>query len=104
MVIEPDCIDLFGLRKDGGADLLIAPNAPLDDLPETYQALLDKVQLYLGYINSSDFHAQYPRATPANTRIILHLKAAPSPQLTALAEKIVPWTAEYGAVFQMKIL
>lgn len=83
---------------------MIAPAVSLDNLLETYQALLDKVQLYLGYINSSDFHAQCLRATPESTRIILHLKTAPSPGLTALAEKIAPWTAEYGASFLMKIL
>ena len=42
MIFDPNAIDAFGVRKDGGADLLIVPAGPPDGSPETQQELLDK--------------------------------------------------------------
>ena len=103
MILDPYSIDLFGVRKDGGADLVIVPAGPLDASPETQTLLLDKVEAYLGYINSVDFHTECPRATAENTHIILRLAETPPPPLLQLLERIVPWAAEHHAVFSVEI-
>lgn len=103
MIFDPGAIDAFGVRKDGGADLLIVPAGPPDGSPETQQALLDKVEAYLGYIHSDEFRAQRPNAAPENTRILLRLEEEPPAPLTALIEQIIPWAAENGASFRVQI-
>ena len=103
MIFEPDTIDAFCVRKDGGADLLIVPCGPLADSPETQTQLLDKIECYLGYVNSDEFRTQCPGADGSNTRIILRLDREPPAPIQELARKIVPWAAEYHAAFCVQI-
>lgn len=103
MITDLDSIDLFGVRKDGGADLVIVSAGPLDDDPQTQTLLLDKIEAYLGYINSIAFHEECPLANADNTHIILRLDEAPSPRLSQFMEQIGPWTAEYNAQFSVEV-
>ena len=103
MIFDPNAIDAFGVRKDGGADLLIVPAGPPDGSPETQQALLDKVEAYLGYVHSDAFRTECPNAAPENTRILLRLEEEPPAPLAALIQQILPWAAEYGASFRVQI-
>lgn len=103
MISDPCSIDLFGVRKDGGADLIIVSDGPLDDSRETQTLLLDKIEAYLGYINSPAFHEECPRATAGNTHIILRLTEPPPPPVRQLIAQIVPWTAAHRAVFSVEV-
>lgn len=96
-------IDLFGVRADGGADLVIVSSGALDDSAETQQLLLDKIETYLGYINSDEFRAECPGATAQNTCIILQLDEEPPALIKQLTKQIIPWTAEYNAKFAVRI-
>ena len=103
MIENPHAIDALGLRKDGGADLLIVSSGPLDESPETQTLLLDKVETCLAYISGPEFQAECPGASAENTRIVLRLDEEPPVLLRKLFEKIVPWTAEYGAAFAVEL-
>ncbi len=103
MITDPDSIDLFGVRKDGGADLVIVSGGPLDESPETQALLLDKIEAYLGYINSPAFHEECPQATAKTTRIILRLSEPPTPLMRQFLERIVPWTTAYHTSFFVEL-
>lgn len=103
MIENINNIDVFGIRKDGGVDLVIVSSGKLDESAETQKLLLDKVENYLGYINSREFHVECPQATADNTYIILQLSEEPSELISELIMKIIPWVAEYHAKFVVKI-
>lgn len=103
MLQDLDQIDAFGVRKDGGADLVIFAPGPLKDSPETRTLLVDKVERYLSYINSPDFRAECPQAGRENTCILLRLDREPPAGLRTLEEEMDRWTAEYGARFAIRV-
>lgn len=103
MIENINNIDILGLRKDGGVDLVIVSTGKLDDSTETQELLLDKIENYLGYINSQDFHVEFPKAKADNTYIILRLDEKPPKLIIELIDKIIPWSAEYNAHFTVKI-
>ena len=103
MIQDPDSIDLMGQRRDGGVDLVIVSSGALDESPETQKLLLDKIEAYLRYINSPDFHREFPQATPENTRILLRLEEEASPIILALIQQIIPWVQEYHAKFLAQV-
>ncbi len=103
MIENINNIDVFGVRKDGGADLVIVSSGKLDESAETQKLLLDKIENYLGYINSPEFHVECPQATADNTYIILQLNEEPPELIGRLITKIISWVAEYNAKFMVKI-
>ncbi len=103
MIENINKIDVFGVRKDGGADLVIVSSGKLDESIETQKLLLDKVETYLGYINSQEFHDECPQAGADNTYIILRLDEEPPALIRELITKIIPWAAGYHAKFVAKI-
>lgn len=96
-------IDIFGIREDGGADLVIVPNGKLDASPDTQKNLLDKIEAYLGYINSNEFHSECPQANASNTNIVLQLNEKPPKLIEELISQIDPWVAQYNANFIVQI-
>lgn len=103
MFIDTTCIDIFGVRNDGGADLFILTEGPLDDSAETQTLLLDKIENYLGYINSEEFQKECPNANGDNTHIVLQVTEEPPELVEELIEKIKPWVAENNACFSLLI-
>ena len=103
MIENANNIDLFGVRKDGGADLVIVSSGKLDESAETQKLLLDKIENYLGYVNSQEFHDECPQATADNTYVILQLDEEPPEIIAELITRIVPWVAEHHAQFAVRI-
>lgn len=103
MVENPQHIDILGMRKDGGADLVIVSPGPLDESPQGQALLLDKVETYLKYIRSEDFRRNCPHAAPENTHVVLLTHADPSPLMQELLQKVSVWVADNQAVFSVRI-
>lgn len=103
MVENPQHIDIFGIRKDGGADLVMASPGPLDESPEGQALLLDKVETYLKYIRSPDFQRQCPAANPQNTHVVLLVREAPSSFMEEFLQKVSLWVADNHARFFVRI-
>ncbi len=103
MVENPQHIDLFGIRKDGGADLVLVSHGPLDESPQGQTLLLDKVETYLKYIQTADFRRQCPRATPEKTHVVLLTHVRPSPLMRELLQKVSLWVADNQATFSVRI-
>lgn len=103
MIENLDCIDILGDRTDGGVDLFIISSDRLDDSAETQTSLLDKVEHYLGYINSNEFKTDHPNANSQNTQIILQMTEEPAEIIKELIKKIAPWVEEYNALFSVQV-
>lgn len=69
-----DAIDVVGVRKDGGLDLVISCSGPLDASAETLELIQAKIANYLREIRearSPTIFEQYECAPDARVRIIL---------------------------------
>lgn len=99
-----NALDILGVRKDGkGVDLVIATSGHLDSSASTQELLLDKIQNYLGYINSLEFKEEFGKLEPENVLIKLNCIDEPDPIIKELFKKIVPWVEENNARIEMVI-
>lgn len=103
LTIDTNCIDIYGMRNDGGADLVILIEEPLDESAEIQTLLLDKIENYLGFINSEEFRKECPNANANNTHIVLQVTEEPPELIKELITKIKPWVAENNAHFSLLI-
>jgi hypothetical protein len=53
-----DSIDILGQRQDGGLDLAVVCSQPIDDSPETLEAIRRKVETYLAAIDLEKFQTE----------------------------------------------
>ncbi|NLP34300.1 MAG: hypothetical protein GX359_03795 [Clostridiales bacterium] len=103
MIYDVDKLDIMAARKDGGVELYIISSGILDDSPNTQTLLLDKIQNYLGYINSNKFKKEFPNTTKEGVWIILKMEEEPPLLIKKLCNKIVPWVQDNGANFVINV-
>ena len=84
MISDANSIDIMGERNDGGIDLYIISSGKLDDSVEQQNLLLDKIENYLMYLNSSDFVRDFPNISNGNKHIKLKIAEKPSDILLKL--------------------
>ena len=101
MIYDINKLDLVGKRRDGGVELYIISSGELDDSPETQELLLDKIEKYLGYIASDEFHKEFETANSGNIWIVLKLSSTPSFRIQELCKKVIPWVEDNGAKFKV---
>lgn len=99
MIYDENSIDLMAERKDGGIDLFIISSGEIDSSEQTQKLLLNKVEKYLGYINSKDFKQDFIDIDTKKIRIIFEVEKKAPELLMKLCEKIVPWAEENGVKF-----
>jgi len=99
-----EAVDIIAVRKDGkGVELIIITGGHLDSSATTQNLLLDKIQNYLGYINSEEFKNEFGNFSPENILIKLKCIDEPDPIIKELYKKIVPWVEENHARIEMII-
>lgn len=103
MVWDANTIDIIGERKDGGIELYVISSGAFDDSTEQQTLLLDKIDNYLAYMNSSQFEKEFPLVSKDNKWIILELDETPSQLLLSLCERINDWVKENDANFSVRI-
>lgn len=97
-------LDILALRKDEKAvDLYIITSGHLDSSSTTQELILDKIENYLGYINSEEFEKEFGKLSPENIIIKLKCIDEPDPLIKELFRKIVPWVEENNARIEMII-
>ena len=97
-----NALDILAVRKDGkGVELVIVTSAHLDSSAITQELILDKIQNYLGYINSEEFENEFGKLSPENILIKLKCIDEPDPLIKELFRKIVPWVEENNARIKM---
>jgi hypothetical protein len=91
-------IDVSTYLKAGGAIFDIVVASPLADDPRSQTRLLDKIQGYLGHINSDEFARDAgTKPSPANTTIAVRLHPSSSKVVRDLLDRCRPWVDSQGA-------
>ncbi len=101
MISDANSIDIMGERNDGGIDLYIISSGKLDDSVEQQNLLLDKIENYLMYLNSSDFVRDFPNISNGNKHIKLKIAEKPSDILLKLFREIEIWVNSNGVNFSV---
>ena len=99
MIYDVDKVDLMAKRNDGGLDMFIISSDEIDDSPDTQKLLLDKVDNYLGYVNSDEFVAEFPEVSKDKVKIIFELGKQAPELLLELCKKIKSWAKDTGVQF-----
>jgi len=71
---DDDTVDVVGVRKDGGIDMVVSAVGPIDDSPETLDLLRRKLQNYIAGATSEEFLRYYGR--PLGTRVTIYISCA----------------------------
>lgn len=98
------CIDINSVKKGGGSDLIIIIASPLKSDPYSQNRLLDKIQGYLGHIQSPDFIVESGMPNPENTNIIVKIHADSEPLIFQLLSKCEDWVGENNATLKVELL
>lgn len=72
----------------------------IDGEPETQKDLLDKMEGYLGHIQSDVFKKDYPQST---VYIDVTFTETPDARITDLLYHCIPWCKDNGAIMRLKI-
>jgi hypothetical protein len=79
-----EVIDVMGVKKGGGANLVVVVASPLMGDSRSQARLLEKIQGYLRYIGSNEFRAQAGTPTLDNTTILVKLHPESAPEIRDL--------------------
>jgi len=96
-------IDVFSELEGGGGVLSIITAQPLADDERTQKRLLEKIEIYLLFINSDQFPTEGGPHTIENTTIEVILRKGTSHIIIDLLEKCVPWVSNNNSKLLWKI-
>jgi hypothetical protein len=82
-----DSIDLAGVRRDGGVDLIIVASQPLDDDPQTLDSIRRKVDTYLAALDVPEFQEQMGHPPPGQIAIFIACDYPIHPAALAVIEE-----------------
>src|SRR4051812_17088164 len=69
---DVESVDIVGVRRDGGIELVIVASQPIDDSAETLDTLRQKIATYLTAAASPAFFADMDHITPQYVAIVLN--------------------------------
>lgn len=95
-------LDVFGVKRNGGADVVLVIASPLQADERSQRRLLRKIENYLGFINSEDFSAEAGLPTVDNTRIVVKLHPDSDSVISELLGRCVAWVAENNATLDIE--
>ena len=90
-------LDFVAQRRTGGADLGIVIATPLNADERSQRRLLDKIELYLRFISSAEFQAQFGTPDPSNTQVLVAIHAGSHPAIFDLLDRCQPWVTQNRA-------
>lgn len=94
--MDTNLIDIIGERVDGGIDLYIVISDAIEESEELQTQLLDKIENYLVYVNSSEFKKDYPCVSTENVYIKLKFSQKLSEVLLKWLQEIEIWVNSNG--------
>ena len=97
--MDTNSIDIIGERNDGGIDLFIIIEDSIEKSEELQTQLLDKIENYLIYINSSNFKDDFPSILIDDVCIMLKFAIKPSDRLQKWLYEIKLWVNTNGVNF-----
>ena len=97
--MDTNSIDIIGVRKDGGLELIIVLDKMIDDLPDEQTQLLDKMENYMAYADSDSFKKDFPQIAKGKVTIKLTMPEKPSDRFSEWLQSIETWITENGFRF-----
>lgn len=94
-------VDITGVRRDGGVDLVIVASQPLDDSPATRHAIREKVSYYLAVIESEEFQAEFVNQQLDQTRIEIHCNFPIHPNAQRVIEECQANSEAHGVILKV---
>ena len=96
VICKPRSIDAFGVRPDGGLDLVIVANGPLDGRAETRRLLVEKLSNYISVHKSEEAAASIGFDCKEPLRVILVLPERAAVGVHALLQQCREMVQSYG--------
>jgi len=87
-------LDMVGRRRDGGVDLMVVVSGPLRADERSQRRLLRKIELYLGFIASPDFSADFGPPDPGTTAVVVVIDGQSDDAIFQLLGRCEPWVRE----------
>ena len=97
-----DVCDVHGVRKGGGADMILIICTPMKSDVRSRERLMKKIELYLGFITSETFKAECGTATTDNTTITVHIHPDSDSGIFSLLDQCRGWVEDNGARLKIK--
>lgn len=97
-------LDVVVFRKSGGAELTIVIATPLAADERSLKRLLDKIEGYLGHLQSSEFQAEAIAPHSGNTTINVLIHPASAPEVYDLLEDAKDWVLANHATLKVEDL
>lgn len=94
-------IDLVGERNDGGIDLCIVAEAPIDSAADVLFLVEQKIRNYLREISDSEFRKQWKIASDTPIRILFETRFAISIDAIRLINKLASEAARSGVRLEL---
>jgi hypothetical protein len=89
-----EVVDVYTVKKGGGAWLSIVIASPLQDDDRSLERLLKKIERYLDFTRAPEFVAACGVATVANTEVQVLIHPQSAPLAFKLLEKCKPWAID----------
>lgn len=93
-------LNVHVIKKGGGSDLKVIVASPLGFDEKSQKRLLDKLNIYLRYINSPEYEAECGSPTPDTTTIEVQLHPDSDPRIFELLGRCMPWAMENRATLR----
>ena len=99
---DVDSVDVVGVRKDGGLDMVISVVAPIDDSPLILLQLETKIRNYIAGAKSEVFLGRYKRSAGVPVTIYISCAHPIAGVAMALIEKLRLAAAEDGIALELR--
>jgi len=94
-------VDINGVRKDGGSDLVIIIASPLQAEERSLRRLLKKIEVYLGFIQSDQFQKESGTPSPERTKIVVKIHPDSAPEAFELLNRNMDWVRNNDATLEI---
>lgn len=99
---DEDTVDIVGIRKDGGLDMVVSAAGPIDDSPETLRLLENKLKNYIMGANSEAFPRHYGRSPGVPVVIYISCTHPISPAAIKVIDRLRASAAENGVGLEIR--
>jgi len=99
-ILSAETLDAVGIEKESGVLVLTITDSLDWESPKKHLvAIQNKINRYLGYIESHEYEQHFPQAILGRMRIDLYFKHTPPPSVLTLLSNVPQVTQEYGCAF-----
>jgi hypothetical protein len=105
-VEDTDRIDNIGVSADGGTyRLLMTEERLFEDSDEQFRQLMDKINLYVEYLQLGEFYVRHPEARGKQLKVCLVCRNEPvGERFRNLLNAATALFAKYGAYFYIEVI